>query len=113
MTVGMYPIGSIVRSINGETDTDEKGNDRETGPNAHGWIYSNSPYCGYGVCFTNGTCVFLEHYELEDAEQYDVATPEVIAARLSEVRAHDDKLNETEASPTGDDYNEISGIIGA
>lgn len=113
MKHGTFSIGTIVRSIYGETVTDENGNDRKTGPNAHGWIYSNSPYCGYGVIFTNGTYVFLEHYELEDSEQYNVTTPDVIAARLSEIRAHDDKLNETEASPTGDDYNEIHGIIGA
>lgn len=108
-----YPLGSLVRSIEGECDIGDGNIERVTGPNAWGWIDDQSLKSGYYVCFGNGTSVFITQEELDDRKFYDVCTPEAMAGRLKEIRALLTVWRDDEIVPQLNEYDDALQIIGA
>lgn len=76
-TMHPLPLGMLVLSAEGECDSDEHDEDRETGSYAVGQIVSadRHKYEGwsYGVVFGNGTWVHIDEAELADPDAYLVA----------------------------------------
>lgn len=106
-----YPDGTLVLSINGESDSDEDGQDRNTGPRAWGYIADYSPECGYSLYFTNGTTVYADREALENRNAYIVVKPDEMAERLNELQKRDATLKNIELPPSGDDYEAVCELF--
>lgn len=68
-----FPIhrGQPIVSIRGESDLDERDNERHTGPNAVGVLLNRDDRNGqWSVAFSNGTSVWISDGELADAMCY-------------------------------------------
>lgn len=73
-----YFVGQLVRTIGGELDFDEEGQERVTSPGAIGFLADeNQP--GQWAAHFGGAAVYLEESELSDPKQYQ------LIARLSEL----------------------------
>ena len=70
----LYPVGTRIISIHGETSDTEAAQDVFTGPNAQGVIsqvLTDQEHC-YSVDFPLGVSVFLSSSEIADSSNYEI-----------------------------------------
>ena len=80
----LYPVGTRIISIHGETSDTEAAQDVFTGPNAQGVIsqvLTDQEHC-YSVDFPLGVSVFLSPFEITDSSKYQIDSMTLHTVRI-------------------------------